>query len=364
MREIGSEFWLEHSPKDFNCGVPDWIRNGEHCVLLFSGRTAIDFVLNDINTNIKSIYMPSYCCSSMLQPFIDRGISIDFYDVVFDSTKGLRYEIDLNKKCDIFYATSYFGFSETTMDFIIDYFNRKGIIVIEDITHRLLSKDSFCHKADYSIASLRKWFPIPSGGLAIKIEGSFSSQFIKEPPRLLVETKVEAMRRKAIYVKNKKKENLPILKKNFSEMFHNFNHGIEDCYRGIHIDELSSQILFELSLESIREKRRENAAFLYDYLNQSQFINLFIKKPDFSVDCPLFVPIRLSPEFKILMRDYLIMKEIYCPVHWPISKVISLNEKTREVYEQEISLVCDQRYDLRDMERLINTLEGFWSTLC
>ena len=52
----------------------------------------------------------------------------------------------------------------------------RGVIVIEDITHRLLSNEMRCKEADYCIASIRKWFAVPSGGVAIKQKGSFSKK--------------------------------------------------------------------------------------------------------------------------------------------------------------------------------------------
>src|SRR5699024_4516651 len=126
----------------------------------------------------------------------DRGIKIEFYDVVA-SHKGLKYVIDFDIKVDLFFANSYFGYESTSMDSIIDVFNKRNITVIEDITHRLLSDKNYCEQADYFIASLRKWFAIPSGGLAIKNNGKFNNIHLSHPSSDLLNKKITAMKCKS-----------------------------------------------------------------------------------------------------------------------------------------------------------------------
>ena len=87
MREIGSEFWLKDIPTQHIEDLPQWLNVGDDRQFLLSGRTAIDFVLEDISQDISCVYMPSYCCESILQPFVDKEIHIEFYDVVI-SDKG------------------------------------------------------------------------------------------------------------------------------------------------------------------------------------------------------------------------------------------------------------------------------------
>lgn len=71
--EIGSEYWL-----DDKCS--------NNVIFALSGRTAIDLILQDIKAkglHPKSVYMPAWCCDSMLQPFVDRGLDISFYDISY-----------------------------------------------------------------------------------------------------------------------------------------------------------------------------------------------------------------------------------------------------------------------------------------
>ena len=125
--------------------------------------------------------------------------------------------------------------------------------------------------------------------------------------------------------------------------------GIESAHEG---DVLAAR---RLNVDMIREKRRSNAAKLRDAFKD---IIIFPEMKD--SDCPLFVPVMVPENKRDELRRYLIEREIYCPVHWPVSEYHKLNDKTEEIYRNELSLVCDQRYSSADMDRMIDTIEAFW----
>ena len=112
--EIGSEFWLED---DLPQAISD--RDG---VYVLSGRTAIDLIIQDIlkTKKIRNVYMPAWCCDSMIAPFVERGILVDWYDVHFDGQ--LQYLVDKHKQTEIFYVTNYFGCENTIDISIIKHF--------------------------------------------------------------------------------------------------------------------------------------------------------------------------------------------------------------------------------------------------
>ena len=364
MREIGSEFWLDDIPIECTIKSPNWLNLGNDHRLLFSGRTAIEYVLKDITRTVKSVYFPSYCCSSMLQPFIDRCIHIDFYEVIF-SNEGLEYLIDYDKPCDIFFSTSYFGFSSTVMDSIIKAFKNKGVIVIEDATHRLLSEQQYCNESDYIVASLRKWLAIPSGGLAVKQKDKFLKQTLNSPLSLLINAKIKAMTKKAEYIKESNKQ-ISIKESNkedFLEMYSQFNKSLYHNYKGIEIDEVSRKILFTVDIDTVKKKRRENALFIYEALKKQNCIKSLINNPDFTKDCPLFFPIVARTDIRGTLKKYLMANKIYCPIHWPIPNELCFGTSISNLYHEELSLICDQRYSISDMERLVDTIGGFLNTI-
>ncbi|MCE7791181.1 hypothetical protein K8O68_01955 [Salipaludibacillus sp. CUR1] len=366
MIEIGSEFWLEDNnnldkSKDFD----DLINFGGDRKLLFSGRSAIDYVLEDIIKTIKTVYMPSYCCKSMLQPFVDRNIRIEFYEVFYDGD-GLNYSIDYEKEVDIFFANSYFGFDVSNMDRIIKKFRGRDVIVIEDITHRFLCEQNCCRYANYFIASLRKWFSIPSGGVAIKGAGEFTNNKLLPPPDELVEKKVLAMSKKANFIYNQytiHKTN-KTAKSDFLKLYSDFNFALNNNYKNIEIDLVSKEILKKINIEDIKKKRVKNTIFIYQNFKKTNYIKLLFSKFNSDTDCPLFVPIIVKPELRGALKNYFITNNIFCPIHWPNPVDNNyFNKETKILYNTELSLVCDHRYGLNDIKRIITTLGGFTDKL-
>lgn len=353
--EIGSEFWLESDLEiDNQSTIPNWLKLGSDNKLLLSGRTSIDYILKDIidKRNILKVYFPSYACDSMLQPFIDTGIEVIFYKVYYEN--GLQLDININQECDLFFAMNYFGYSDDRMGNSIKVFKEKGVIVIEDITHSLLSEKAYNLNSDYLVASLRKWFPIISGGIAVKTTGSFKNRIVKGTKTDLISIKQKAMMEKAEYINGEaSKKNI------FMEKYILANKMLKLDYRMYDIDSVSLSILNDISIDDVRNRRNENVRFLYQKLGSKKYINFFCN--DFSnKDCLLALPIILSSQIeRDDLRAFLIENDIFCPVHWPRPKMMN-NNSLKDLYELELSFVIDQRYKIEDLEQLVRSIEAFY----
>ena len=347
--EIGSEFWLE----DLKNTNQNWkVNNNE--VLLMSGRTAIDLAINLINIHkkIKRVYMPSYCCESMLIPFIKKDICIEFYEVTFKEGK-LIYNIDTNKDCNVFFAMNYFGFSSCNMDEYIEKFKERNIIVIEDSTHSFLSKRKYNSKSDIVIASLRKWFPIISGAILIVNNVNFIDNMKNLKNNLNQNNeynilKEKAMLEKAKYIKNKEHAD----KSNFLSIFKQADAILKSNFKNYEIDNKSKEILKKLNINQIIVTRRENAKEIYDFLKVQNEIE-YLKEINFKEDTPLFVPIFLEEEKRDKLKQYLVQNNIYCPIHWQMPNLIN---RGKEIYAKELSLICDQRYSKKDIQNYIKLI--------
>ena len=101
-KEIGSEFWTVEQTVEKQRLFNAFKRN--KCFFL-SGRTALDFLIKNIKAKkpIKKAYLPSYCCYSMIQPFLDNDIQLIFYDVLLEENK-LMIKVDPNEEFDLFIA--------------------------------------------------------------------------------------------------------------------------------------------------------------------------------------------------------------------------------------------------------------------
>lgn len=316
VREIGSEFQKVPIESGHGLTVP---RPGS---FMFSGRTAIEAVLKHL-PDAHTALLPSYCCESMIVPFRAAGIEIDYYNVSWND--GIK--IELEDTADIILWCNYFGFKNKMPDL-------DGVI-IEDITHSMLSEVQ-CHQASsYLVASLRKWEPINCGGYcSVEVEGL-------EPPEEFVSLKTSAMELKTQYLRDLD----PLKKPRFLQMFAESNHWLAKHYSGLSIDSWSRSYLSSINLERQRETRKQNAHILYEGL-KSKVQFLF---PEEDMDCPLFVPILIENRDDI--RKYLTKNEIYCPVHWSKPESCESN-----IYDMELSLICDQRYGIENMERIVSVL--------
>ena len=105
----------------------------------------------------------------------------------------------------------------------------------------------------------------------------------------------------------------------------------------------------------MKSNRRSNATILMEAFKDWL---LFPELKD--GNCPMFVPILVPERKRNELRQYLIENEIYCPVHWPLSSYHVLEDRERFIYDNELSLVCDQRYDKNDMARIVEAINDFW----
>ena len=328
MREIGSEFWLEREPAN--------IPHGEGCYVL-SGRTAIGLIIQDIAKTrpVRKVYMPAWGCDSMIAPFLVHDTLIRFYDID---------HIDCKDYTDIFYVTNYFGYENTIDLDVVRQFKAKGAIILYDRTHSFLKEnDPYLELADYSFASIRKWMGVISGAV---VEGVKDYQ-LKPCPYL--ECKEKAMRMKKAFIKG----DTSVDKQVFLSLYGEFGHHLAVDYQNYEMDDLSYALYKTENFAAMRLKRRENARCLHENLRGVRFIGELTDKA-----VPLFVPIFFdTTKQRNAVRKKLVEAQIYCPIHWPKPTLIPSNFEVNKIYDTELSLICDQRYDLSDMQRIVETIQ-------
>lgn len=336
MREIGSEFWLGREPTALS---PD--RDG--CYVL-SGRTAIDLIIQDIakTRSVRRVYMPAWGCDSMIAPFSHRNIHIDLYDVHCD--EQLKYYIESTENIEILYVTNYFGYENTLPIDIVQKFKEKGAIIFYDGTHSfLMENDPYIALADYSFASIRKWMGVVAGAV---VNGVKDCQL---KPYLHLDYKEQAMRMKKAFIEG----NNSIDKQTFLSFYGEFGHHLAEDYQNYEMDSLSYTLYKTEDFDAIRYKRRVNAKYLHEHMNGVRFLGELNDKV-----VPLFVPVFFdTTEQRNAVRKKLIDAQIYCPIHWPKPAQIPADFAVNKIYDTELSLICDQRYDLSDMQRIVDTIK-------
>ncbi len=349
--EIGSYFWLDENTATSSGDKVEWLPSVEDSSFTFSGRNAIDVAVRDIlkERTIKTVYAPSYCCVSMLQSFIDRGLKIEFYDVGYKDG-AFTYQLPAVNEQSIVLIMSYFGLGTVEAHKQIEGIKKSGAVVIEDISHSMLSANPASEDSDYLIIALRKWFGIPTGGWVGKKKGT-----IAEKPDLdsnhAVEEKIAGMQEKYDYLIGKIDS-----KDNFLVVNAMFENDLIHVDRMLKIDDTSLNIIGSIDIEKVIGQRRKNAAALLTGLQDLAGRILSLPAVDLTADTPLFLPIFMKTEDRDALRKYLIGKGIYCPIHWP--EVMGAEVGVRA---NELSLICDQRYSESDMQAIVDAIHE-WAT--
>lgn len=333
MREIGSEFWKEYGTTD--------TENTDKKVYLLSGRTALRFIIEDIrrNKSAEKVLMPSYCCESMIEPFVSLGIEVEFYQV---SSEGIDYPYD--NDADIVFLIDFFGYENAENVAVAKCEKQAGKIIIYDATHKLDGNKKVQENADYSFCSYRKWFYC-NYAEAVNHNGTF------EEKKFLTNKEYIALRNEAADAKKKYMEGSAIDKEIFLKKFGVAEEKLDKDYAGYAGEKV------DFDSERIISSRRKNAAYLIEELKKIPQIKLWREKVDKN-DTPLFVPVLVEESVRNDLRRKLIDEKIYCPVHWPLSEY---HTKTGKLYDMELSLVCDQRYDISDMQRMVKVIKDYFS---
>lgn len=334
--EIGSEFW--------DVPVSNIQANSfpESTKWFISGTSALKYILEDIEAekNIKTASLPSWCCSCMITPFLEKKYSVRFYDVFYDKETGLSVDYTTTPECDVTLVLSYFGFND------LHIVGRPSGIIIRDVTHSLFSKPVY-DDAVYYFGSTRKWMGIWTGGFGYK-KTEWATNIKLSPASIeYVNMRKKAMLQKQEYLAGYRED------KGYLSIFEKAEDFLDQC--GIEGPaDRDVELMPFIDVPNVVRQRRSNAGVLISAFNS---FSIFPEiKQD---DCPMFVPILVDENIRDKLRSYLISKKIYCPIHWNISEYHRLNSKTEKIYKKEISLVCDQRYGIADMRRIIEEVTAF-----
>lgn len=309
---------------------------------MMSGRCGIYRCLQDIcqYDQKKVAYVPIYTCETVLAPYEKAGYRLKFYELdenlhsVFD--EAALDEISVLSLC------GYYGFCSYDHAFIRACKDR-GIVILEDVTHSLLSSDGIDPLCDYAAGSFRKWMGVSCGGFAMKRAGKFSVPTLPVNPRHL------ELRDKAIGQGSGDIfwEGELLLR----EMF--------DSYAG---DQRSEFILRHADLAGISAKRRENYGTILRELpaHPSGF------RPVFPTLTPEAVPSHFTvyADQRDKFRRFLDERGIHSTVYWPVGPLVDLtgHDTARYIYDHIVSLPCDQRYSVDDMVRVAQVLREYENT--
>lgn len=348
-KEIGSEYWEADSVTE-----PVSRTESEFAArkTYLSGRTALAAIISDLQRrHIKSVCIPDYCCESMIEPFLRQGMDLTFYPVN-KNDEGLTISVEEAFDSDAVLLVDYFGFMSSEIRAAIQKCHEAGKVIILDNTHAVLS-DAKGLSVDYIFGSYRKWTGIEAGFVEICHQGVLPTWQLNEQGSRYLMLRKEARKVKSLFVEDGysneelRKEQLSLFEK------------AEELLDREYISDTDKENKARLGLMNarfIKDRRQKNAGIIY-----TNFPQLKICKPLFSEMSdevvPLTVPIMVPENRRDSLRNYLRKRGVFCPVHWPVSNMHRVGNKAIQIYREELSLVCDQRYDGSDMTRMMEMVK-------
>lgn len=344
--ELGSEFHLDLSQlKKTEDNVFQYLKEYQ-AIYTDSGRSALRLLSPYLDG--KTILIPEYICESVIcaLPKNTKVITYPIDEVLTLDVKRIQ-ELLKHNKVEWLYLMHYFG-KVQPFDVLekLDALKRQyQFRIIEDTTHSLFSAKQTI--GDYCVASLRKWFPIPDGGV-LYCKGDLISQDMTIKKKA-ASKKVEAMLLKNMYLSDGYDCNAK-----YREFFVREEHAFDEQIGIYEISDISKFLLNYYSVQELCVKRKENVVKVRRRLDNFKYKEVIQFK---ETEVPFVLPIYI--ENRDILRKYLIERNVFCAVHWPLSGVSKEYPKTEWIEEHILSLPIDQRYGKEHMEYLIECLESY-----
>lgn len=348
-KEIGSEYEAILVQEEKKLDNIFFYLKDYNSIYYDSGRSSLIEIIGYLQP--KKVLLPSYICESVLDCFKKYNCEVEYYfyknnlNIDWDDLFG-----KITKSIDLVFIYFFNGFIDC--DFNLKKLKKLQekiqFKILEDTTHSIFTNKNII--GDYCICSLRKWFPIPDGGVLYFKEPNKNLKINKKENKWY-KKKYEAMKEKSLYLKGEIKT-----KEKFLKTFYDSEEELDSQQSIFGISKLSYSILLNCDINKIKNKRKLNANYLYNKLKN---LNLnIVSYNDLENDIiPMFFTILIKNRDNL--RKFLINSNIYCPVHWPMVSDLEFRKNVEIYSSKELSIPIDQRYDLNDMQYIIEKIYKF-----
>lgn len=291
-----------------------------------SARSALVSFLKQ--ANIRKIWLPLYICDTVICALKKHDILIDFYSLTDE------FEIKESIKLDdgsLIYYVNYFGLLSVQVNNVIFSYGKNNVIVDN-------CQAMFCEpfNAIATIYSPRKFFGLPDGGLLCTTDPR-----IRQPSQ-----RDQSSENRMGHLISRLTKDAEI---GYSQYLKSEQAISESPIRSM--SKLTERLLDSIDFEKARGIRIDNVNYLHDRLGKYNQLKLDLSQPV----APLCYP--FLPRIRTSERSDFISKRVFLPSYWP--EVLSRTSKGSFescLASKALFLPCDQRYDLDDMDTLLNLL--------
>jgi len=343
-KEFGSDFhWINYSSK-FNLNLFP-----ERYSLYSTGRDAIKKLLlwGKSSGLFKRIWMPTYYCPHVTKSILTTGIDYKFY-TDYPWLKEFAFdEIDFEKG-DIFLFVNYFGMrSERSFNF------EEEIFLLEDHTHSPFSIWANESNADWCFASLRKTLPIPDGGILWSKDKELPPE-----PELKLENVIRFQNKLiGMLLKNNYLKGESVEKDDFRRYLVEGEKKMDEDI-GSGISEYSKKELFKFPIEHWQNIKKTNFYALVDILKDNNSFDILLPRDREKTTPFSLIILFTSKQLKDKVRSGLIENNIYPAVLWDIDGPNDSLQVEKDYAERMISVHCDMRYTIDDMNYIGSIING------
>lgn len=314
MKEIGGYFELEQLIS--NEYYKDMIR-------LNSGRNSLIYLLK--SRNIKKVYLPYFLCDSVSKKVIKEGYKVDYYKIDKEFNPVFNKEL---KEDEYLYIVNFYG--QIGNNRLVEYEKKYKNIIIDN-THAFYQEPILNIDTLYSC---RKFFGVPDGA------------YLHTNSKLNQSLEIDNS-------KDRIKHLVGRLGGSASEFYNDFQESDEN-FEDEKLKEMSNftrNILGAIDYNKAKEIRNENYKFLFENLNKINELKVNL------VEGPFTYPLLIKDGEKI--RKRLIENKIYISMLWPNVPDQVEEDSIEYRYSKNIlPIPCDQRYNLNDMNYILNILKG------
>lgn len=304
-----------------------------------SGRAALYQILKYLRKEkgTTRILLPDYLCSSVLVPVKALQLEYVFYPID-ESLKLIKNSFnDTYKNGDAILIINYFGLQNLSDEIVFIKSIDENAIIIEDNVQAYYEFKKDLGDVDFKFTSLRKTFALPDGGL-VKTKHQL--------PRVETPNTFGQYKAAAALLKSMREGNFN--DQIYLELFEK-GEDLIDSEQECGMSNIAEKLYGVVDEERVKVRRLNNARFLIEELAKKGMKPLLPLTDD---HVPLFIPILLNNRDAV--RKAMLKKEIFCPIHWPLE---GMNiQRGKVMAETELSLIIDQRYGRKDMEKVLNVL--------
>ena len=304
-----------------------------NALCLRSGRDALKAIAREYEPCVA--ILPALACDSMVHPFEQYGHKVKYYRMNSD------YSIDLNSiviEADLvlFLYMDYFG-CPAISDSDLEQLKEKGnIVFIEDRTHNLIWERKSSFRPDYIVASLRKWLPVPDGGLLWgKINGTLAADTSFSTTRL----KAQCMRHEFLCCGDER------MKDEYRKIFSTVS-DIMDQDEPTAMSAYSHKLAKDTDWNGVKAIRSRNAELLISVLKSSPYITFIQDRSGLS---DLYVAFTVPNRDEVQRR--LSSMGIFNTIIWPLTEAQKSECRIAKFTEENmLAAPCDQRYSVDDIK--------------